>query len=191
MGSVTEFRERHEEVVSKAKDIAEDKIAVMSLEKMGLKLASKIAGKIIAPAKWLYDYSTDGKLPGKVEAGLFAVKALAETAETPAIAVDMFKSVVDDDTKHKLDAIRKEQEPQYRAFIRDCIHYGAYPQYINATYIASKGGTAWRGKNGLWVYIVDKHNHLVADFQPRGATKIMQPMKPLRTHGGKIVWEIK
>lgn len=191
MGSIAELHEKHREVISKFASTTENKIAAMSLEKLGLKTASKIAGKIITPAEWLFDYTTEGKLPDKVEAGLYGVGVLIESAEGPALSVEFVKAAIDDDIKYKLAAIRRREAPKYRKFIKACYYYGSSPPMINAQIIASKGGTAWRDKNGLWVYIVDRRNQLVADFQPHNATMIMQPIIPLQVQGGRFKWSVK
>lgn len=191
MGAITELHEKHRKVISTFSSTVENKVAVISLEKFGLKTAGKIAGKMLTPAKWLMDYTSDGTIPDKVDTGLYAVGALAEGAEGPALAVEFVKAAIDDDIENKLAAVRRGEAPKYRKFIKACYYYGMSPPMINAQTIASKGGTAWRHKNGLWVYIVDRRNYLVADFQPHHATMIMQPVIPIQVRGGRFKWHIK
>ncbi len=46
------------------------------------------------------------------------------------------------------------------------------------------GGTAWQCPNGLWVYITDENNLLVANFKPEKAIKVYRPQWPLQSMGG-------
>jgi len=62
---------------------------------------------------------------------------------------------------------------------------------INATTIASKGGTAWKHPVGLWVYITDIRGYLISDFNPKSAIEIYRPKQPLkRANTGKFYWEV-
>jgi hypothetical protein len=54
--------------------------------------------------------------------------------------------------------------------------------YIAATEIARKGGVAWQGKNGQWVYITDAQGFPVCDFVPNNYLNIWQPNRPLTMH---------
>jgi len=191
MGEISEFHERHHGVINKAAVTGSQKVAVMGLEKMGLKTLGHVVGKVVTPAIWVWDYSKDGKLPDKTEVGLFGFGVLVEGAEGPALAVEFLKAAIDDDIENKLKQVRQDEEPQYRKFIKACYNYGMSPPLINAQTIATRGGTAWRHKNGLWVYIEDIHGHPVANFKPHNAVAVFQPDMPLRTDGnGKFYFHL-
>lgn len=57
--------------------------------------------------------------------------------------------------------------------------------------IASRGGTAWVTSQGLWVYITDARDRLVADYTPANYVQMYRPVKPYRPNGqGKFNWEV-
>lgn len=98
--------------------------------------------------------------------------------------------MVDDDIDRKLRLVMDSEEPKYRQFIKPCYRYGLMAPQINAMTIASKGGTAWKHANGLWVYITDIRGYLIHDFRPRKAVMTYRPKNPLKkAYDGGFIWE--
>ena len=160
-------------------------VASIALAKAG----QNVAGNLVTPAIWVYNYATQDAVPDKVDAGLYLTGFFGGAAVPVAIATGVLKSIVDDDTARKVERAREGEAPQYRPFIKPCSIYASYPPAINAQTIASKGGTAWLHPNGVWVYITDARGLLVNDFKPNVAVKVYQPESPLtQTRNGLYRW---
>ncbi len=157
-------------------------IAAIGLEKVG----QKTAGVLVTPAVWVLNYSADGSKPSGVDAGIYASGFLSAGA---SVAVSLMKSVLDDDLQRKFEMATKSEPPKYAPFIKTCYHFASNPQLINAQRIASKGGTAWMHSNGLWLYITDSRGNMVADYKPKSAVKVYQPVYPFqRNNNGSLIW---
>jgi hypothetical protein len=113
------------------------------------KAGEKLAGNLVTPAIWVYNYADKGATPDGADAGIYLTGLAGGLAAPAAIATGMLKSVVDDDTAQKVAFVRKGELPKYRPFIVPCTIYGPGPSAINAQTIASKGGTAWLHPNGV------------------------------------------
>ncbi|WP_299592921.1 hypothetical protein [uncultured Microbulbifer sp.] len=158
-------------------------IASIGLEQTG----KKIAGALITPATWAVNYAAEGSKPGAVDVGIWATGFLSAPA---AIATGLTKAVVDDDTQQKLQKVRSKEPSKYSQYIVPCSTYSFSAPEIAAMTIASKGGTAWVSNIGLWVYISDANNNLVADYQPTDFLKVYRPKKPYQTGvNGGFNWE--
>ena len=155
-------------------------LAVIGLEKAG----QKMAGKLLTPAVWAVNYAANGKIPDKIDVGLFGTGLLGGAAGPASIATGIVKAVVDDDMNQRLKIVRNSEKPEFRSGIQPAYHFSLSPPAINAMTIASMGGTAWQHTNGLWVYITDKSNLLVPNFQPQKFIKIYKPVWPLQPMGG-------
>lgn len=158
-------------------------IATMGFDKIG----QKVAGVLVTPAVWLFNYSFLRVKPDATDVGIYATGFLSAGAST---AVGLFKSHVDDDMSKKLAEIQRRENPRWACYIKNCYHYGSAPAAINAQLIASEGGTAWLHPNGLWVYITDSRGHMVKDFKPYVYVMLYQPKEPLVRKNGKFVWGI-
>jgi len=154
-------------------------LAVIGLDKIG----QKVAGKLLTPAVWAANYTVNGKMPDKVDIGLFGTGLLGGTAGPASIVTGVVKAVVDDNMEQKLKVVRNSEKPEFRQYIKATYHFSSAPAAINAMTIASMGGTAWQHSNGLWVYITDKNNLLVPNFQPQKYLKIYRPVWPLQSMG--------
>lgn len=158
-------------------------IASIGLEQTG----KKVAGALITPATWAVNYAAEGSRPGAVDIGIWATGFLSAPA---AIATGLTKSIVDDDTQRKLEKVKSKEPSKYSQFIRPCSNYGFSSPGIIAMTIATRGGTAWISNIGLWVYITDANENLVADYQPVDFLKIYHPTKPYQTGTkGGFNWE--
>ena len=113
-------------------------------------------------------------------------------ASVATISTGVVKAVVDDDDMdRKLREVQAGEDPKYRPFIKPCYRYAVTPPQINATTIASKGGTAWRHPNGLWVYITVIRGYLVHDHKPKRSVMTYQPKHPLqKVSRGGFIWDI-
>jgi len=159
-------------------------VASITLEQTG----RKVAGALITPATWALNHATDGSTPSAVDVGIWGAGFFAAPA---AIATGIIKAFVDDDINRKLAQIQSKEPQQYAKFIKACYNYEMAPPSVNAMTIASRGGTAWVTSVGLWVYITDARNNLVADYQPQEYTSIYRPRKPYRERtGGRFDWEM-
>lgn len=160
-------------------------IASIGLTKVG----QKVGGVIVTPAVWALNYSSQGTTPDKVDAGLFAMGFFGSLASVVGISTGIIKAVVDDDIDRKLREVQAGEEPKYSPFIKPCARYGMMAPQINATTIASKGGTAWKHTNGLWVYITDIRGYLVHDHSPKNTVMTYQPNHPLqKASSGGFIW---
>ena len=160
-------------------------IASIALEKTG----KKLAGSLVTPAIWVYDYATQDAVPDNADVGIFLTGLAGGAAAPAAIATSVLKSIVDDDTARKVERVREGEPSKYRPFIKPCAIYASTPPAINAQTIASKGGTAWLHPNGVWVYITDARGYLVNDYNPAIAIKVYQPVHPIsQTNNGLYRW---
>ncbi|GAB1260589.1 hypothetical protein [Aurantivibrio plasticivorans] len=157
---------------------------------IGLEMTGKtVAGALITPATWALNYASDGSKPGAVDALIYGSGFLSTPA---AIATGVLKAAVDDDLNAKLSEVKRTDNQKFRSFFKACSHFAGNSPQINAMNIASKGGTAWKHPNGLWVYITDAKGQLVSDFQPRLFTEMYQPDQPLKVGAnGGFKWSVK
>jgi hypothetical protein len=162
-------------------------IAAIGLEKTG----NAVAGTMVTPAVWALNYAVNGKTPDNVDVGLFGLGLAGGPFAVASISTGIIKAVIDDQIEVQLREVRLNEEAKYRPYIIPCSKYASSGPGINAMAIASRGGTAWQHPNGLWVYIVDASGKLVADFKPKKATKLYQPVWPLKGMGaGKFRWHM-
>lgn len=159
-------------------------IASIGLEQTG----KKVAGAAVTPATWVVNYAADGSTPGVVDVGIW----LSGFVSAPAsIVTGITKAFVDDDIYQKLMLVKAKEPNKYSKFIKACYNYGMASPSINAMTIASRGGTAWVTSVGLWVYITDANDRLVADYQPAEFTTMYRPRKPYRPNStGGFNWEV-
>ena len=157
-------------------------IASIGLTKAG----HKVAGIAVTPAVWVLNYQTKGTTPDEIDAGLYVMGFFGTLASGAAITTGLVKAAVDDDIDTKLREVQAGEDATYRKFIKPCGRYASMAPQINATTIASKGGTAWKHPNGLWVYITDIRGFLVHDFKPNKSVVIYGPNQPLKkgSNGG-------
>jgi hypothetical protein len=161
-------------------------IASIGLTKVG----QKVAGVIVTPAVWVLNYSTQGSTPDEIDVGLYATGFFGSIASVAAIGTAVIKAAVDDDIDTKLREVQAGEDQRYRPFIKACYRYAMTAPQINAMTIASKGGTAWKHPNGLWVYITDIRGYLVNDFKPNKSVVTYRPKSPLvRGTNGRFLWE--
>lgn len=159
-------------------------IASIGLEQTG----RKVAGSLVTPATWALNYGGDGSKPGAVDVGIW----LAGFVSAPAsVVTGLIKAVVDDDVNRKLTLVQSKESSKSASFIKPCASFGAASPAINAMTIAYKGGTAWITSVGLWVYITDARNYLVADYEPKEYVTLYRPVKPYRAKSsGGFDWEV-
>ena len=162
-------------------------IAAFAVERV----AGRAAGIVVQPVVWI----ATGASPDAADVALYSVGSIATIVGSTVVGVaaagvGIIKGLVDDDTAEKLSEAKLNEPAQYRPFIQACVSYSGWAgQSINAMTIASKGGTAWMHPNGLWVYITDARGRLIADYTPRRAIRINQPLFPLRSAGvGRVRW---
>lgn len=149
----------------------------------------KVAGVLVTPAVWVLNYSTQGSKPDEIDVGLYATGFFGSIASVAAIGTGIVKAVVDDDIDTRLREVQAGEEAKYSPFIKPCYRYAMTAPQINAIKIATKGGTAWKHPNGLWVYITDIRGYLVNDFKPRKAVVTYRPNIPLtRGRNGGFHW---
>jgi hypothetical protein len=146
----------------------------MALEKT----SAKALGNWVTPAVWALNYQVNGAKPDAVDWGLWGL-SWSTIMALPATIVGLFKATVDDKTNSEVRQVKLLEGPKYAPFILPCATYSYNPPAINAMEIASKGGTAWRHSNGVWVYIVDAKGRLVADYRPKNYAVVYQPKLPL------------
>lgn len=158
-------------------------VASMGLEKSG----KKVAGVLIMPAVWLFNYAFLKAKPDSADLGIYATGFVSAGA---SLTVGLLKSHVDDDMSKKLAEVQRRELPKLAPYIKNCYHFSSAPAAINAQTIASQGGTAWLHPNGLWVYITDAYGRMVKDFKPKLYVVIYQPKEPLVRTNGKFVWGI-
>jgi hypothetical protein len=151
-------------------------VASMGLESLG----KSAAGNLVTPAIWALNYTASESRPTGIDVGIYAVGFLNAPA---SIITSIFKSVVDDDINKKVNMIRQQHDAKFRLYIQPVQNFGGMSApYITATTIAGKGGVAWQGKNGQWVYITDAQGFPVCDFVPNNYLNIWQPNRPLTMH---------
>jgi len=158
-------------------------IASMGLDHVG----QKVGGVLVTPAVWALNHGTSGAVPDEADIGIYAAGFLSAGA---SISVGLLKAHVDDDMNRKLMEVQRNEQSQWAPYIKNCYHFGSSAAAINAQIIASKGGTAWRHPNGLWVYITDARGRMIKDFKPKVYVIIYQPKEPLVRKNGKFVWGI-
>lgn len=149
-------------------------------------------GPLAQPAVWVLDAAVNDTSPDAADIGLYGLGLFGGPAGWAAAAVGMLKGFVDDDSRAKLQAAQASEPEEFRAFIRSCTSYSiSAPALIVAQEIASRGGTAWQHSNGLWVYITDARDRMVANYQPKVARVVYQPVDPPTPAGaGKYRWHM-
>lgn len=145
----------------------------MGLERLG----KSVAGNLVTPAIWALNYAASDSRPTGVDVGVYAIGYLNAPA---SIVTSIFKSIVDDDINKKVNMIRQQYDVRFRLYIQPVQNFGWEPPFVIAMKVAAKGGTAWQGKNGQWVYITDAQGIPVADFSPINYLQKIQPEKLLR-----------
>ncbi len=175
MGTIAEHIEKNQNLISSISQ----PLAVMGLNKLG----KKVAGKLLTPAVWVANYAINGKVPDKVDLSLFGTGLLGGASGPASIVTGIVKSVVDDDLEQKLKVVRSSEKSEFSKNIKAAYGFSSAPAAINAMTIASIGGTAWQHPNGLWVYITDRNNHLVSNFEPQKYTRRYRPVWPLQSMG--------
>lgn len=164
-------------------------LGAISVEEVLGGAAGKVGGAIVQPAIWV----ATGASPDAVDYGLYAVGLTGIFGAVAAGATGIVKGLVEDHTEQQMISIRAAEPAKYRPFLLPTTEYSGWSgMYINAMTIASKGGTAWMHKNGLWVYIVDAKGRLVPDYKPSSYKKLFQPALPLKQSAdGGYAWEMK
>ncbi len=160
-----------------------------NIASIGLDAAGKGSfGALVTPATWALNYATEGATPSAVDVGIYGAGFINAPA---AIATGTVKAVVDDDLNRKLEIARSKEPAKYRPFIRLCYNYASSSPQINAMTIASKGGTAWKAKSDVWVYLTDARGLLVADYNPVSFIQVYKPKLPLvKGRNGRFNWEV-
>lgn len=180
MGDAAETIKNHKNIIQTTGGT----IASIGLEQTG----RKVAGAFVTPATWVLNYAAEGSTPGLVDIGIYLSGFLSAPA---AIVTGVMKAFVDDDISQKLGLIKGKEPAKYAKFIKACYNYGAASPQINAMTIASRGGTAWVSSVGLWVYITDAKDRLVADYHPSDFVEMYRPLKPYRANNqGKFAWDV-
>ncbi|MCA9061589.1 MAG: hypothetical protein KDA96_00940 [Planctomycetaceae bacterium] len=163
------------------------------LKNSGKAAAGKIGGILVQPAVWVVTGSTpdaaDGFLYG---VGVVSTIVGSTIGGVAAGVTGIVKGLVDDETDRQLEGVRLQEPQKYRQFIQATVRYSSFAgQTINAMTIASKGGTAWRHKNGLWVYVTDAKGRLICNYQPKSSIEIYQPILPLERSGDGFKWRAR
>ena len=182
MSKVAKTIENHKNIIQSTSST----VASIGLTQAG----KKVAGILVTPAVWVLNYSAQGSKPDAIDVGLYATGFLGSIGSVAAISTGIIKAVVDDDVDNRLREVQNGEDPRYRVFIKSCSRYASMAPQINAMTIASKGGTAWKHTNGLWVYITDARGYLVNDYKPKSAIETFRPKHPLlKSPNGGLVWE--
>lgn len=154
-------------------------IAAIGLEKVG----QKVAGTLVTPAVWALNYATKDITPNEIDLAIYGSGFINGPA---GIVMSLLKAVIDDDIAKKVAVIREQQDPQYRNYIFPVQSYKSLPPLIAAIKVAEAGGTAWKGGNGQWVFLSDSNGLMVADFKPKDAVEVCQPIYPFMHKDGKF-----
>lgn len=160
-----------------------------NIASIGLEAAGKGSlGALVTPATWVLNYAVEGATPSAVDIGIYGAGFVNAPA---AIATGTVKAIVDDDLNRKLEAAKSKEPAKFQPFIKLCYNYASASQQINAMTIASKGGTAWKAKSDVWVYITDARGLLVADYKPQSYIQIYQPKIPInKGRDGRLSWGV-
>lgn len=175
MDNVVDVIQRHNSTIQGGSGT----VASMGLEKT----SAKALGNWVTPAVWALNYKVNGAKPDAVDWGLWGLSWSAIGA-LPATIVSLFKAAVEDKTNHEVRQVKLIEGAKYAPFILPCSTYSYNAPQINAISIASKGGTAWRHPNGVWVYILDSSGKMVHNFTPKVYERIIQPTLPLKIGSG-------
>jgi len=180
MEDLTEDIKQHKNLIQSTNGT----IASIGLEKVG----QKVAGVMVTPAVWVLNYSADGSTPDKMDAAIYTAGFVSAGA---SIITGVLKAVVDDDLSNKIAEAQKKEDSKFSPFIQGCHKYAMTPPAVTAMTIASKGGTAWRHPNGVWLYVTDARGYLVSDFMPKVYVEVYRPKSPLKKEkNGKFAWEV-
>lgn len=153
----------------------------MSLEKSGTKL-----GPLITPAVWVHDYTKNGKTPDIGDLSIYAGGFFSGPA---GLITGLFKSVVEDDFKTKLNHVKSLEPKLYRDSIKSCHSYGNSSPSINAMTIAGLGTTVWKHPIGIWVYVIDSNGSRIVDYKPVNPVVVYRPKLPLvKSRAGGYIW---
>ena len=163
-------------------------LAAESVEHVVGGTAGRVGGMAIQPVLWAVK---GGDGPDGLDVGLWVAGAVP-MLKYPALATSVIRAAVKDVTEQLLAEVRAAEPAHKRRHIKAAADYsGLVGAYINSMTIASKGGTAWLHKNGLWVYITDSKGRLVSDYQPSrvNTLRILQPILPLQAvSSGSFRW---
>ena len=154
-----------------------------------------VAGLAVQPVVWI----ATGSTPDAADSFLYGV-GIGGVAlgggliiSIPAAVTGVVKGLVDDHTQGLVDEAKADE----RSEVRNCIYpvgdysFWASGGFIQATTIASYGGTVWQHPNGAWCFIRDSNRRLVCDFEPRRATRVFGPNLPLRPQGDRYAWRTR
>jgi hypothetical protein len=190
-------------------------LAAESVPKVLGGLAGTVGGLAVEPVVWTVRSITDPEYEVKATDGLqwaggALLGGLVVTGPLGVLASltsGLVSSHVADETNRLLAEVRAGEPSLKAPFIKACYDYDEWTgSFINAMTIASRGGTVWQHKNGLWVFIsipvvevVDKKQKVmlkpVPDYSPNPKTtlRIFRPIAPLQaTASGRVRWtEIK
>lgn len=148
-----------------------------------------VAGNAVQPVVWVLDARANGNTPDKVDAGLWVFGLFGGIASGAAFVTGLVKAFVDDNTRQKLEEVRRSEPAARREFIHACVNRGGQGrQFNNAMKVAMQGGTAWKHPNGLWVFITDAAGRLIVDYEPQQADEILGPTLPLKEVRGGYQW---
>lgn len=149
------------------------------------KAGGKVGGALVQPVVWI----ATGTKP---DAGDVFLYGAGLVVAVPALITGLVKAAVDDHTAKLVAAAAQDEPVKYRPHVKACSDYGFFEQggAISSMTIASKGGVAWRKKNGLWLYITDAKDRLIADYKPHNCVEVRGPTLPLKPAGsGRFKWE--
>lgn len=170
-----------------AQTLEDNRLASMALATggastaIGVRTASGVAGAAVQPVVWIVDNRANGTAPDEVDVGLWVFGLFGAFAAGAAFVTGIVKAFVDDDTKRKLEEVRRSEPAGRGKFVHACVNRGGQRrQFNNAQKVAMAGGTAWMHSNGLWVFITDACGRLIVDYDPSRADEILRPTLPLK-----------
>jgi hypothetical protein len=183
--AATESASKHAETVATH---AAQKAAVKSpqslLAKVPGKVVGKVAGGVIEPITWIAEGEAE-----TVDIGLWLMAFGGGMLAGSAFAVGLLKALLDDATLEMLKEVHRDEPKQYRSGILPALKYSSFAgARINAMTIASKGGTAWRHPNGLWVYLTEPKSKDLIIYVPRNWTEIYTPLEPPKRGRNGYLW---
>lgn len=132
---------------------------------------------MVSPAVWVHDYVKKGKSPRVSNYNIYAGGAVSASA---SIVTSLFKSIVDDEIKNKLNHVKSIEPALYRNWIKPCHGYTNSAPIICAIAVADTGTTVWHHPIGIWLYVTDANGKPVVDYKPVNPTIVYRPDLPLR-----------
>ena len=137
--------------------------------------ASSVLGNTVQVFSWAADGKIDAAEVGWGVGGML-VAATGPLGRVASGAFSILKAGIDDEFNKKLEEIRDSEYRKMRPHILLTAHYDSWAGgRINAMQIASRGGVAWKHKNGFWAYIVDRKRRLAYNYRPKSYTEIYRP----------------